>query len=75
MRAALKAHFSKYEAISLIQTFVAYLALDAAIQFQAVISGDFSQDALAALVVAVSRSFLKALWNVIVAGFKKPPET
>lgn len=68
MFATLKAHFSKVELVSLIQTFVATLAIDAAMQAHAVFYGDFSKQALVALALAVVRSFLKACWSLVVAA-------
>lgn len=66
----LKKHLTKAELISMIQTFIGFLAVDAAIQFSTVMSGDFSREAFLALLTAVGRSAVKAIWNEVVKNMK-----
>ena len=68
----LKQHFSKAEVLSVIQTFVAFLAIDASMQFNAVINGDWSESALLALGAAVLRSALKYGFSLVMAKLKSP---
>ena len=71
MKLFLKSHFfSKEAATSFAHTLVGYLAIDAVLQFSTVFSGNFSKEAVYALLMAVSRAFVKAVWNFTVKQFK-----
>ncbi len=68
MNQEFKKHFTLDEAKSMLQTFVAFLAviiplIDALPQLQTVLNGDWSGIALTALTVAVAKSLLKLVWN------------
>ena len=53
---------------SFLHTFVATLAVDASVQFQSLINGDWSSPVLIALGTAVLRAFLKALDKALSNG-------
>jgi hypothetical protein len=72
MKLFLTSHFFSKEAVtSFLHTFVGYLAVDAVLQFNTVLSGNFTKEAFYALLVAVGRSLVKALWNFSVMQYKK----
>jgi len=60
-----KAHFTKAELISVIQSFVGFAAVDAVLQFNTILGGNWSEQALFALMAALGRSLFKAIWNQI----------
>lgn len=59
----LKKHFDKAELKSILQTFLATATVETALEFQAIVAGDFSKTALMAFLVALLRSALVALWT------------
>lgn len=59
----LQKHFLSWEALeSFAITFFSFLAVDAAMSMDRIIAGDFSKDAIVALLIAASRSLIKAIW-------------
>lgn len=63
----MKKHFNKKELVSIIQTFVAFAGVDAVAQINQVLAGDWSKPVLLALVSALVRSLLKAVYTVVTA--------
>lgn len=60
----LKSHFNKAEFISILQTFVGVVGVEALSQWNVLLSGNFSKEALFALGAALIRSLVKAIWIV-----------
>jgi len=61
MKKLLDYHFTKVELVSFLQTFVSVAVIDVAMEWDVILSGDWSTTALLAFAVAVSRSALKAI--------------
>lgn len=68
MIAYLKAHLTKAEFISIFQTFIATAGVDAIFEWHTVLSGDLSKTAIIALLTALGKSLLKAIWIAVENG-------
>lgn len=64
MLESIKKHFNKTELLSVLQTFVSVVAIDAIAEWHNVLAGDWSKTALLSLGAALVRSLLKAAWMV-----------
>lgn len=74
MKTLVKSHFHWKELYSMSHTFLGFLAADLLVQgsLERLASGELSEDAFAALLVAVSRSVVKFVLNLLVGMAKKP---